>query len=47
LDEGRLHQLVHADQQSGGASHDHSDDVTSKRLQQLGMNSPPSAPEVV
>ena len=48
LDEDRLHQLVAADHQSSGASHDQHDDndVTSKRLQQLGMELPPRAPEV-
>ena len=43
LDEGRLHQLVHADHQSTVGSHDHGDDVTSKRLEQLA---PFPVPEV-
>ena len=43
-------QISRVDQQSSGASHDQCDDndnVTSKRLQQLGMELPPHTPEVM
>ena len=43
LDEGRLHQLVLADHQSTGGSHDHGYDVTTKRLEQLSPFPVPEA----